>query len=100
MDGSIGIRPQPEFAETMQPSIGPFHHPAIDSQTTAMFRPTLRDLRLDPPIPQFLTVWLRIICPVRIHLFGLGGFVPFLTRKIWDAVYQGQQLGHIGYIGP
>src|ERR1700737_3426665 len=89
VDGSIRIRPQPELAEAMQPGIGTLHHPAIDAQTTAMLRPTLRDLWLDSPLPEFLSVWFRIVGPVRIQFFGLGGFVSFLPRKVRDAVHQG-----------
>src|SRR5437016_606169 len=89
VDGSIGIRPQSELAEAMQPGIGPFHHPAINTQTTAMLCPTLGYLWLDSPIPQFLSVWFRIVGPVRVQFFRLGGLVSFLPGKVWDAIHQG-----------
>ena len=99
VDGSIGVGPQPELAEAMQPGIRTFHDPAINPQATPMFRPTLGNLGIDPSIPQFLPVGLRIVGPVRIQFFGLGGLVSFRPGKVGDAVDQGQQLCHIGGVG-
>ena len=64
MDGPIWVCPYAELAEIMQPGIGAFHDPAKDPQATAVFGATLRDLGIDAPLPQFLTVRLRIVGPV------------------------------------
>src|SRR5664279_3013697 len=82
VDRSIGVGPQPELAEAMQPGIRTFHDPAINSQATPMFGPSLGNLGIDPSIPQFLPVGLRIVGPVRIQFFGLGRLVSFGSGQV------------------
>ena len=89
MDGAIGVGPQPELAEAVQPGVGPLDDPAVDAQAAAVLAAALGDLGLDPPSPQLLAVGLRIVGAVRVQFLGLAGLVALLPGKVWDAVHQG-----------
>jgi hypothetical protein len=54
-----------------------------------MFRAAFGNLGLDLSIPEFLSVWLRIVGPIGIQFFRPCGVVSVVSSEVWDAVHQG-----------
>ena len=67
MDVSTALVADPQPAELVQPAQGSLHHPAVHSQTAAVFRaPSSQGLR-DVAPAQFLAVPPRVIGPVGVQ---------------------------------
>jgi hypothetical protein len=85
----------PQPAPLRQPGQGPFHHPAVDTQATAMACAAFGKDRDDPPRAQLLAMGLRIIASIPLHTVRPTSRAPTLASHGRDSLQQGQQLGHI-----
>ena len=95
MDVSAALVAHPQPAELVQPSQGPLHHPAVHSQSTAVFgAPSGQDWR-DVARPQFLAMPPRVIGSVGVQPLGPATGSAPLTAHRRHGVHQGQQLRHI-----
>lgn len=95
MDVGPTLEPNPQPLELVQPAERPLDHPAVHSQSTAMFLETSGDLGLDAPTTKLLSMTGRVIRPVRIEIQGPTARTPELTRDRRHGVDQGKQLRHI-----
>jgi hypothetical protein len=68
---------QLEAAELVQPTLGPFDHPAVHPQAAAMVGVSAGDPRPDAPPPQLLAVPVRVVPAIGIERIG-----P-LARRSW-----------------
>jgi hypothetical protein len=85
----------PQPAPLRQPCQGPFYHPAIETQATAVGCPAFGQHRGDPQCSQLPPVRLRIIPPVPLDPAWPTSRTPPLAPHGRDGLQQGQQLGHI-----
>jgi hypothetical protein len=85
----------PQPAPLRQPRQGPFYHPAIDTQATAVGCPACGQHRGDPQRSQLLPMGLRIGAPVPMDPVRPTSGAPTLAPHGRDGLQQGPQLGHI-----
>src|SRR5262249_33506424 len=94
MDVVAGIEPYPQPAELMDPTDRSLDHPTIDTQATAVGRPPLGQLRVDPPLAQLLPLAFVIEAPVAQGAIRTapgsarpagdwGGWHPPAARSSW-----------------
>src|SRR5262249_36575679 len=81
MDVVAGIEPYPQPAELMDPTDRSLDHPAIDTQATAVGRPPLGQLRVDPPATQLLPLLLVVKAAVA---HGIVRTAPGVTGSAGD----------------
>src|SRR5207249_2614982 len=86
---TVTVGSESEAAETMQPRRCALDDPAVDPQTTAVFRVAAWDHRDDAQLPQVAPQAVRIISPVRVHLFRT------LTRVSHLARYRRNFIDHV-----
>jgi hypothetical protein len=85
----------PQPAPLRQPCQGAFHHPAIDTQATAMACAAFGQHGGNSQGSQLLPMGLRIIAPVPLDTVRPPSGAPTLAPHGRDSLQQGQQLGHI-----
>lgn len=65
----------------MLPREEPLGHPAVHTQAAAVLGSSLRQLRLEAPLAQGLTMRFGSVCPVRVEHLGLVlGFTEQLVK--------------------
>ena len=89
----------PQPAELVQPPQGPFYHPAVYSQPTAVIRAPPSQGWHDVARPQFLAMPPRVIGPVGVQPPGPATGSAPLTAHRRHGVHQEQQLGYVVAIG-
>jgi hypothetical protein len=85
----------PQPAPLRQPGQGPFHHPAMDAQATAMIYPAFGQHGGDAECSQRLPMGRRIIGPVPLDAVRPTSGAPTLAPHGRNSLQQGQQLGHV-----
>ena len=86
--------------ELIQPSEGPFDHPAPSAQPTAMFGVALRKKRDDASVTQTLPDRLRVITTVAQHAIRTMAWTSSLSLQGWDGVNECESLLRVVTIGP
>ena len=99
MDVSTALVAYPQPAELVQPTQGPFDHPAVHSEPTAVLGPSSGQDWRDVARPQLVAMPPRVIGPVGVQPLGPATGSAPLTPHRRHGVHQGQQLGYVVAIG-
>ena len=83
----------------MQPSQRSLHDPTRPAETTAVHRPTLRELRLDPAALELIAMRLGVIATVALDQAWLPPRATGAAAQRRNAIDQRQQLGDVVPIG-
>jgi hypothetical protein len=86
--------------ELVQPSEGPFDHPAPSPQSAAMFGIALRKKRDDVSVTQTLPDRLRVITTVAQYAIRTMPWASPLSLQSWDGINQWEGLSRVIAIGP
>jgi len=86
--------------ELVQPSEGPFDHPAPSPQSAAMFGIALRKKRVDASVTQTLPDRLRVITTVAQYAIRTMPWASPLSLQSWDGINQCEGLLRVIAIGP
>jgi hypothetical protein len=87
--------PQIESTKSMQPRQRTFHDPARATESAAMGRAALGELRANPAAMQGIAMRLRIVPTVALHEARLSQGPTRAAAQRWNAVHQRQQLRHV-----
>jgi len=88
-----------EATELMQPTVGPFDHPAMNSQAAAMSGAAFGQHRLDAALTQFETVRLRVVGSIPLNSLRSSARTPAPSRHGGNRVDQRQQLRDVVSVG-
>ena len=99
MDVSTALVAHPQAAELAQPAQGALHHPAVDAQPAAVFRPATGQRWRDVARSQRLAMSLGIIgsIPIQTRRPTTGTAAAAAHRR--HAIHQRQQLGYVMAVG-
>src|SRR5262249_6426196 len=88
-----------ESTELMEPTIRSLHHPAKHSQPTPVGRTPFGQLRIDPPVTQFLSLFLIIKAAVSHALVRASAGMARLATDEWYRIHQGHRLVGVRGVG-
>ena len=100
MDVIAFVEPHLEPTELVHQRLGLLDDPADDPQPAAVLRVSPGEERLDPPVPQLLTVRLAVVGAVGVGLVGFEPRGARLAPDRRDGVDQRKQLGDVVPVGP
>ena len=83
----------------MQPRNGSLYHPAINSQTTAVFSSTFCQNRFNVFLTKFLAMWFRVIASISKNTVWFASRPARFACYRRNTLHQGQQLCNIVPIG-
>jgi hypothetical protein len=89
----------PQSPELIQPSEGPFDHPAPSPQSAAMLRVALCKKRYDASFTQTLTDGLRVIATVAQYAVRTTARSSPLSLQAWEGIDQSERLLRVVTIG-
>lgn len=84
----------------MQPTHGAFYNPSINAKPTSMRCVAFCKMRLNPAVPKFFAMVLRVVCAVCIDGLRVFSRMPWLAGNRWRAVNKWKKLRHIVSISP
>jgi hypothetical protein len=79
----------------MKPRKTSFNHPAIYTQPTAIFRPSLSKMRYNSSLTKLITMWLTVITSVTKNAFRALNWSSYLACYRRNAIDQHQHLSYI-----
>jgi hypothetical protein len=68
MNVGASLIPHSQSTVLVEPAQRAFHHPSIDAQAASVWCAALGKMRAHPALTQFLSMPLRIICPIPIEV--------------------------------
>ena len=99
MDVIAALIPNAQSAELMQPTDGPFDHPAEKAQPAAVFVVAVGNVWFYSPLRQLVPMEVGIISPIREQGLRTLHRSTHLSRDRWNRIHQRDQLRYVMVIG-
>ena len=86
--------------KTVQPGVSAFHHPAPTTQPFSVVNAPAGNTRLNTPLLQCTTTYLKVITLIRMHLVRAKPGAPWLAAMNWhngaNNLFQNKMIVDVG----